>query len=156
MAPHYRSSKCDDPDAEDSFNLTEGVKEPCPKGDIILGVILRFVHCPSFFLLDDLTVPVLVGVGHFRKHSGEKGMENGAGENYSGYQVEVILGDGSFPQLIPEGALLSLEGRVLRVGVCWQWEREMSVLFLAEIPFAALGVGGFLAAGSCSAPDSTQ
>ena len=83
-------------------------------------------------------------------------MENGAGENYGGYQVEVILGDGSFPQLIPEGALLSLEGRVLRVGVCWQWEREMSGLFLTEIPFAALGVGGFLDSLIRRAPYSTQ
>ena len=147
LAPDNRSREGDDPDAKDSLNLSQGMEEPGAEGDVVLGVFLRFINRPPPLLLDHLAVPGLMEVSPFLEDSREEGVENGAGKDDGCDQVEMVLRNCPFPELFPEGVVLSFKGHMVGIGVGRQGQGKMGVLILLELPLPPSGVGGFPVAG---------
>ena len=74
-------------------------------------------------------------------------MENGAGKDDGCDQVEMVLRNCPFPELFPEGVVLSFKGHMVGIGVGRQGQGKMGVLILLKFPLAPPGVGRLLIPG---------
>ena len=92
------------------------MKEPGAERDIVFGVVLGFVHGSPFVFFNALPVPIFMGVRHFLEDSREKGVEDRTGEYDRSDQVEVILSNSPFFELLPESSAFSLE--CFMFGIC--------------------------------------
>ena len=137
-----------DPDAEDDLHFAKGVEAPSAEGNVILGIVLRFIDGSSFVFFDLPEVAGFMKMSHLLEDSGKESVENCAGKDNSGNQVEVMLRHGPFLDLFPEASAFSFVGFVPGILVGRERKREMGMLLFPEVPFAAFRVSRFSASSS--------
>ena len=143
MAPYNGPGQGNDPHAEDDLHFAEGVEEPGAEGNVILGVVLRFIDGSSFVFFDFPEVAGFMKMSHLLEDSGKESVENGAGKDDGGNQVEVMLRHGPFLDLFPEASAFPFVGFVPGILVGRERKREMGMLLFPEVPFASFRVSRF-------------